>query len=263
MDINAINSTNNIQNLNQLSNSSSTAVSKSQLRYNAGDFSSDTSANLNVSKSSILKSEFSQGIQSLNDGIAKSQIAQNSIDKLQNYLKNIDDKLENSRNIDDKNELKQSINQELRAFNQQAFETKYKDENLIANRYSDNQESIEVSSNNTTYSIGKPNVANFTNEIFNAVNNNDLNNPQNMQNALNTVSNTAKQLEELSNQFKDFSQQLQNDAKNQIVEQNLNQTINFGKESSDFTKTNLQANAGYLAASQANIVQEQSVRLLS
>jgi len=263
MDINAINSTNNIQNLNQLNNSSSTAVNKSQLRYNAEDFNSDKSANLSVSKSSILKSEFSQNIQSLNDGIAKSQIAQNSIDKLQGYLKNIDEKLENSKNLNDKNEIKQSINQDLRAFNQQAFQTKYKEENLIANRYNDDQEAIEVSANNITYSLERPNVANFTNEIFNAVNNNNLNNPQNMQNAVNTVSTTANQLEELANQFKDFSQQLQNDAKNQIVEQNLNQTINFGKESSDFTKTNLQANSGYLATSQANIVQEQSVRLLS
>jgi len=129
MDINAINSTNNIQNLNQLNNSSSTAVNKSQLRYNAEDFNSDKSANLNVSKSSILKSEFSQNIQSLNDGIAKSQIAQNSIDKLQGFLNNIEDKLQNSKNLDDKNEIKQSINQDLRAFNQQAFQTKYKEEN--------------------------------------------------------------------------------------------------------------------------------------
>ena len=38
---------------------------------------------------------------------------------------------------------------------------------------------------------------------------------------------------------------------------------NFGKESSDFSKTNINSNLGYLAASQANIVQAQSVRLLS
>ena len=43
----------------------------------------------------------------------------------------------------------------------------------------------------------------------------------------------------------------------------MNKDKNFGKESSDFTKNNIIANSGYLAASQANIVQEQSVRLLS
>ncbi|MFV7790357.1 hypothetical protein ACNO6Z_05810 [Aliarcobacter lanthieri] len=263
MDINAINSTNNIQNLNHLNSSLNAVLNKTQLKYSAEDFSSDSSANLNVSRSSILKSEFSQDIQSLNDGIAKSQIAKSSIDNLQDFLKNIENKLENSQNIDDKNELKQSINQDLRAFNQKAFDTKYQDESLIANRYSDNQETIEVSSSNAVYSIDKPNVANFTNQIFDVVNNNNLNNPQNIQNALDTVSNTSKKLEELSNQFVDFSKQLQSDAKNQINEQIFNQTINFGRESSDFTKTNIQANAGYLAAAQANIVQEQSVRLLS
>lgn len=99
--------------------------------------------------------------------------------------------------------------------------------------------------------------------IFDVVNNNDLNNPQNVENALNKVTNTSKQLQELSGQFVDFSKQLQADAKNKIIEQNYNQTIDFGRESSNFSKANININAGYLAASQANVIQEQSVRLLS
>ncbi|RBQ29923.1 hypothetical protein [Aliarcobacter vitoriensis] len=263
MDINAINSANNIQNLNHLNNNSNVSINKAQLKYSVEDFNNVSSENLNVSRSSILKSEFSQDIQSLNDGIAKSQIAQNSMDKLQGFLKNIENKLENSQNVDDKNELKKSINQDLREFNQIAFDTKYKGENLIANRFNDNQESIEVSSNNNIYSIEKPNIANFTNKIFDVVNNGNLDNEQDVQNALNTISNTSNQLEGLSNQFVEFSKQLQSDAKNQIIEQNFNQTINFGRESSDFSKSNINVNAGYLAAAQANIIQEQSVRLLS
>ena len=260
MDINAINSSNNIQNLN---NSSSLNVQKSQLKYSIGDFQNENTANLNVSQSSILKSEFSQDIQSINDGIAKSKIAQTSMDKLQDFLKNIQNKLENSQNYQDKNELKQAINQDLKEFNIQAFETKYKDEALIANRYSDEQESIQVSSNSNLFSIDKPNVANFTNDIFSAVNNSDLNNSQNVDYALSVVSNSSRQLQNFSNQFSDFSKQLEDDAKNKISEQSFNKLVDFGKESSDFTKSNIVLNAGYLAASQANIIQEQSVRLLS
>ena len=185
------------------------------------------------------------------------------MDKLQDFMKNIQNKLENSQNYENKNDLKQEINQGLRNFNQQAFDTKYKEENLIASRYNDEKESIQISSSNNLFSIDKPNVANFTNDIFDVVNNNDLNNPQNVENALNKVTNTSKQLQELSGQFVDFSKQLQADAKNKIIEQNYNQTIDFGRESSNFSKANININAGYLAASQANVIQEQSVRLLS
>jgi len=260
MEIGAINNTNNIQILN---NQSSVSLNKVQLKYSAEDFNKDSLNNIDISKSSILKSEFSQDIQSLNDGIAKSKIAEASLDKLQDFLKNIENKLENNQNIENKNDIKQEINQELKSFNQVAFATKYKNETLIANTNTYIQEEIEVSSSNNTFSINKPNVAKYTNDIFDTINNNDLNNPQNIQNALNQVSDTSKQLQELSNQFIDFSQQLQDDAKNKIMEQNFNLTYDFGKESSDFTKSNINANAGYLAASQANIVQEQSVRLLS
>ena len=72
---------------------------------------------------------------------------------------------------------------------------------------------------------------------------------------LNKVTNTSKQLQELSGQFVDFSKQLQADAKNKIIEQNYNQTIDFGRESSNFSKANININAGYLAASQANVIQ--------
>ena len=263
MDIGSINSTSSIQNLNNLNNNSNVALNKTQLKYSIDDFKSNSSEALTVSRSSILKSEFSQDIQSINDGIAKSQISQTSIDKLQDFMKNIQNKLENNQNYENKNDLKQEINQELRNFNQQAFDTKYKEGNLIANRYNDQQESIQISSSNNLFSIDKPNVANFTNDIFDVVNNNDLNNPQNVENALNKVTNTSKQLQELSGQFVDFSKQLQADAKNKIIEQNYNQTIDFGRESSNFSKANININAGYLAASQANVIQEQSVRLLS
>lgn len=137
MDIGSINSTSSIQNLNNLNNNSNIALNKAQLKYSIDDFKNNSSEALAVSRSSILKSEFSQDIQSINDGIAKSQISQASMDKLQDFMKNIQNKLENSQNYENKNDLKQEINQELRNFNQQAFDTKYKEENLIASRYND------------------------------------------------------------------------------------------------------------------------------
>ncbi|WP_206193934.1 flagellin [Aliarcobacter skirrowii] len=264
MDINAINNTNSIQNLNNLNSNQNIALEKSQLKYSVEDFQSSESTSLAVSKSSIIRSEFSQDIQSTNETIAKTKIAEASMNNLQDFLKNIDQKLQNSENLQNKNDLKQEINQELRDFNQLAFSTKYKDENLIASRYSDDQDSITLSANGSLYSITKPNIANFTNNIFDAINNSDLNNPENLQKAIKSVEDTAAQIGNIANEFENFSKQLIEDVRNRIDEQRYNNNvIDFGKESSDFTKANININAGYLAASQANIVQEQSVRLLS
>lgn len=263
MDVNAINSTNSIQNLNNLNNNQNIALQKAQLKYSVEDFQSNDSTALSVSKSSIIRSEFSQDLQSTNDAIAKSTISENAINRLQDFLQNIDNKLQNSQNYQNRNDLKQEINQDLREFNQVAFDTKYKSESLIANRLNDEQESIKLSANGNLYSLDKPNIANFTNSIFEAVNNSDLNNPENLQKAIEVVSETSKQMENISNEFSNFSQQLLNDARDRISEQNYNNSIDFGKESSDFSKANINLNAGYLAASQANVVQEQSVRLLS
>ena len=92
---------------------------------------------------------------------------------------------------------------------------------------------------------------------------------QNLENAKNVVSSSMEKLENTFNQFDNFSNQLKNIAKEDISKQfelyneKSTENINFGKEANDFSKTNINANVGYLAAAQANIVQEQSVRLLS
>ena len=58
-------------------------------------------------------------------------MAQNSIEKQQEYLGNVQTKLENANSYEDKNDLKQSINEDLRNFNQVAYETKFKKENIL------------------------------------------------------------------------------------------------------------------------------------
>ena len=80
------------------------------------------------------------------------------------------------------------------------------------------------------------------------------------------VSSISDTLSKLTDNFNNFSKELENKATNSIKEQNDNlykNSINFGKETSDFSKSNISINAGNLIASQANIIQEQSVRLLS
>ena len=171
MDINQINN-NSISNLNS---SSQLQLNKSSATQKVNDTKLDE-LNINIGNLSKQRSEFSANVQSLNDGIAISKIATTAINKQQDYLQNIQTKLENINNLNNKNDIKQSINEDLRNFNKISYETNYKKESILVQNYYDQSQNIEVNTSNQTFSMEKPNVSNFANQIFETINNTDLNN---------------------------------------------------------------------------------------
>ena len=264
MDINSIN--NNISTLNT---SSSLNLDKISSSKSVNKISED-STNLYINEYNKKRDELSLNVQSLNEGIAITKIAQNSIEKQQEYLTNIQTKLENSDSYENKNDLKQSINEDLRSFNQVAYETKFKKENIIATDYYDDKKTIDINTKSANFSIEKPNTPTYANEIFELSNNSDLNDSTALQEVTNKVRTSSNQLKNTYDEFTEFGNKLEYGARETIKDQvnlynenKINKDRNFGKESTDFSKTNVNANMGYLAASQANIIQEQSVRLLS
>ena len=87
MDINAISST-SISSLD----TSSIQLDKTQAK-SAIDTSSKSALNLNISEYNKKRDQLSLDVQSLNDGLAITKIAQNAIEKQQEYLNNIQNKL--------------------------------------------------------------------------------------------------------------------------------------------------------------------------
>lgn len=260
MDVNNINN-----NINTLNTSNAAINLERSNSSNKVDRIEEEGLALTINQYNQRRDELSLSVQAFNDGIAVSKTAQNAIEKQTEYLKNIQDKLENIGNLEDKNEIKQSINEDLRNFNQIAYETKYKSQNLLVQENEDDN-SFSVNTQNSSFSLAKPSTPNYANNIFEAVNNFDLNNPESVNNALGQVNGSLEQLQTNYSQLEEFGKQLEDSARQAIKDQiNLynNKQINFGAESSDFSKSNISANVGYLVASQANIVQEQSVRLLS
>jgi hypothetical protein len=264
MDVNSINS-----NISTLNTSSSLGLERTGSNKAVNNKNED-GTNLYISDYNKKRDELSLNVQSLNEGIAISKIAQDSISKQQTYLTNIQTKLENSDSYENKNDLKQSINEDLKSFNQIAYATKFKSENLLAIDYYDEKTTIDINTKNSNFSIEKPNTPTYANDIFELSNNSDLNNPEALQGLSSKVQNSSEQLQNSYNDFSEFGDNLKNSAKDTIQEQlnlysenKMNKNRNFGQDSSDFTKTNVSSNMGYLAVSQANIVQEQSVRLLS
>ncbi len=264
MDVNSI--SNNISTLNPSSSLNLERVSSSK----SVNKISEDSTNLYINEYNKKRDELSLNVQSLNEGIAITKIAQNSIGKQQEYLGNVQTKLENANSYEDKNDLKQSINEDLRNFNQIAYETKFKRENIIATDYYDDKKSIDINTKSANFSIEKPNTPTYANEIFELSNNSDLNNSTDLEQVASKVRTSSNQLQNTYDDFTEFGNKLEFSAKETIKaqvdlynENTINKDRNFGKESNDFSKTNVNANIGYLAASQANIIQEQSVRLLS
>ena len=187
MDVNSI--SNNISTLN---NSTSLQLEKSsssnKINNNEKDF-----LNLNINDYNKKRDELSANVQSLNEGIASSAIAQNSISKQQEYLSNIQNKLENINNYEDKNDIKQSINEDLRSFNKIAYETKFKKESLLVLEYADDKATIDINTKDSNFSIEKPNTASYANKIFETLNSSNLNNPEALDNVSNIIASSAKQ----------------------------------------------------------------------
>ena len=264
MDINSINNY-----ISTLNNPTSLQLEKSLSSSKIVNNNKDA-LNVNINEYNKKRDELSLSVQSLNNGIGMTNVAQNAIEKQQNNLTNIQDKLEIIDTYENKNDIKQSINDELRSFNQTAYETKYNKESLLTLDYYDEKSTIDISTKTSNFSIEKPNTATIANEIFETINNSNLNDTNALNEVVVKVDNSVKQLQNTYDNFKDLENKLETSAKETIQEQvtlfnenKINKNKDFEKDSADFSKSNITSNMGYLAASQANIVQEQSVRLLS
>ncbi|AXH09808.1 hypothetical protein CP960_07635 [Malaciobacter halophilus] len=264
MDVNSI--SNNVTNLNSLPQQQlNRTTQNSRIEPITND-----ALNLSISESYNLKrDELSNSLQTFNEGIAISSIAKNGIQKQQEIISDIKQNLLD-KNIEDKNQLKEQFTNQLKDFTSIAIETKYKKESILATQDS-NQEnnSFTIDTKEAYLQINKVNTPIISNELANDIKNSDLNNSEELDTLVGKLNTSEKYLNDLSNQFEQTSQQIQENAKDvlkqqqELVKNNQTNNINFGKEANDFTKNNLFANVGYLAVSQANIVQEQSVRLLS
>lgn len=269
MEVNNINN-----NINTLNNSPSLQLDRTASNQAIENVQNE-SLSLNINQYNQRRDELSINVQSLNEGLAASNIAQNSLSKQEEFLTDIQNRLENLKSEDNASiqkseDVRGEINKDLQNFNQLAYETKFANQNLLSIDSYDDSTSVEVNTSNENFSINKPNTPQIANDIFETLNGLNLTNPEQLDSAIGKVEDSVRQVQTITNEFTEFGNRLESSARENIQEQQnlyntnkVNQNRDFGKESTDFNATNVNANAGYLAASQANIVQEQSVRLLS
>jgi len=216
------------------------------------------------------RDELSSSLQAFNEGIAITKIAIRGLEKEQNSLRDIEISLSLNNEYNDKNNIKKSILEELQNFKEIAYDTKYKREKLIAVDDFEENLRIEIFTKESYFSIEKPNTPIIASLVTQNINKSDLNNQTSLDKLILSVEKAINELKNIESQFDELHNNLVQSAKKSIQDQvNLSnqnkrkKSIDFTEEVNNFSKDKVKANSGYLVTSQANIVQDQSVDLLS
>ena len=270
MELNSINT--NIQNLDN--SNSPLQLNKNNQASKVEEVSFKESLNLDIKEYNSKRDELSLNVQNLNEGIAQIKISQNGLEEQKSILQTIQQNIQDAQNEDgkilDSNELKNSLNTDLQKYNEVAYQTTFNGQSLLSNdMYEESNNQITISTKNGNYDIDKPDTTLVSNDIFNTYNTSDLAQPQAVDQLTQKVESSVNQIQNIIDQFTSFGDRLETSARETIQEQismyneNTSKDLtNYVKESTDFNKTNVTANQGYFVASQANIVQEQSQRLI-
>lgn len=259
MDVNNINpNVNNLQNLNPQSNL--------ERLEGASSIKNDDEESYKLSISSLLthdRSNLALGLEQANTGLAITKITQNTLQNQDKILDKIENKLEKNDNQNLKREDINEIKNQLSEFSSNTNNAKFENKKVFA---ADWEESvITLSLENNSLQINKSDLRAVTSDLITKANNLPV-----QEEAFRVSIKEAKEvIASYSSEYKTLENNIQEFAKESLhIEENNRDTntslknVNFANEAKDFTKTNINANIGLIAA-QANIVQEQSVRLLS
>jgi flagellin len=267
-----------VNNLNSVSNVSVNNVPKQYIDKSRFDGSIDAIDNQDSLKVSITevynkkRDELSHSLRNLNEGIAATQIATNSLSKQQENLKNIEKsliKLENSGDYENKRfETAEEISNQLNDYNREADNARYNKKLLLDDQYGD--EIINVVTQSKNFQINGVNTKGLSQELVNNLQSNGLSSSTDINNALNNVDDVLNKSLTFSENFSSMNSEMKqiargtlNEQINLLKENSKLKDLNFGSDFSDFSKTNVMAQLGNLAASQAHIIQEQTSKLLT
>ncbi len=264
---------NNIQNnINNLNNVQQQHLDKTHGSQSPKQVTNDEALNLTISQVyQKQRDELSQSLQNLNEGIAVTEIAKKGLQSQENSLKEIQQELYNVLTDDiptpNATKIKDNLAQHLKNFNDTADSTKFQNKQILTKN--ENEEAFTISTKNETFSIEPVETKEITSELIQNIHNNPLTTSSDFNKAIDDVQQAVNKTNNYSNDFNEVQTQIKSKARETITDQvnlsqeNAKRVVDFPSEVSDFSKTNITANAGYFVGSQANIVQEQSVKLIA
>lgn len=217
------------------------------------------------------RDDLSISLQNLNEGIAITQISLNSLNKQQENLKNIGTsliELQNSGDFDNNRiATANAISDELNAYNLEAQEARYNKRSLLDDQYGD--QVINIVTEQKNFLLTGLNTKAISKELVDSLQTNTLSSNEEVSKAIESLKDAYSKSKTFSDDYEKVQTEIKQTARESINQQ-LNlykenskmKELNFGSDVDNFSKTNISSNLGYLAASQAHIIQEQTSKLL-
>lgn len=213
----------------------------------------------------------SQAIANSTGGIALANIAQEAISEQINIFKGIQEFVSSASNEmtnqNDRQLIAQNIEGVLQNFDSITNETNYNGEVLLKTDGTSDDD-LSIVEEKEIVPISKVDTPSLSNNLRNALNE-FVANPASRETLLTEIDTGLKKLESFSNDFATTSERLESSIRSQLTETTDDATskstvaeIDYSTEVSDFSKTNLLTQAGYLMQTQANAHQQRTINIL-
>lgn len=224
----------------------------------------------------LQKSSVSQSLENMNSGIAMSNIAQSGLSSQEKILENIKTEtlkaMNGTTSPEGRKAIQQQISKYIDQYNNIASDTTYNGKPLLktsgdANNDADND--ISITDVDSTIEMKKADTTSISDTLKSFLGD-FATNPTSMQNMLNAVDQGTNKLATYASNFGSASNAMVSSARNSIsTEAQLSKAqstildIDYSKEISDFSKTNIMSQMGYVMQTQANANQQRNIDLLS
>jgi len=234
--------------------------------------SEDTSDLVIASQLGLTRDSLSQAVENMSSGIAMSNIAQSGLSDQKEILESIRTEtlkaMNATTNQDGKDIIAQTINKSIEQFDAITQSTTYNGTSLLKTD-GDTSDDISIVDNQSTIELEKSDTSSISTTLKSLMNNfsTDISAQTNL---LNVIDQSIDQLNTFESNFSGASNVMESSVKNSISTEkelaNAESTImdiDYSKESSSFSKTNLLSQIGLMMQSQANAIQGKNISLLS
>jgi len=259
----------NAYNVNNVNASSIERLSTGLAINKASD---DASGLAIADKLGVQKSSLSQSVENTTSGIALTNIAQGGISNQQDILENINtltlQAMNGTTSTEGREAIAQQIGKYIEQYEQIADTTTYNGEKLLTTA-GDSTDDMSVVGQDAIVDISKADTTSISDSLKSFLGD-FSSNPTSMENMLNTVNQGMTQLATYASDYGSSSNQLESMTRNYMTQetntaraQSTIMDIDYGKEVSNFSKSNLLTQIGYLMQTQANAHQQRNIALLS
>jgi len=220
----------------------------------------------------VEKNSLSQAVENMNSGIAMSNIAQAGLSNQEKLLENIKTEtlkaMNGTMSESDREIISEQINKDIDQFENIANSTSYNGNTLLKTS-GDSSDDISITDENSIISMEKSDTLSISATLRSLMTDFSTN-PSSRETLLDSIDQGITDIGSYQGDFGSAANAMESSARNSIATEiqiaSANSTvmdIDYNKEVSSFSKTNLLSQIGLVMQSQANAMQGRNISLLS